>query len=93
MNAGNKAALLYLLFATGWYVVFSHSNSEFGFYGGILFFVAHYPGLILAKLFYIHEINEPWWQMHLIAAFMIAINVLIIYITFLLFTFLRTRRL
>ena len=26
MTVGNKAALLYLLFATGWYVVLSHSN-------------------------------------------------------------------
>ena len=76
MNRTRHQSILaaYLIVVMLWYLGCHFTDGPFAFYGSIAFFLFHFPGLIIAKRFYVYHVGEPACLSHLVEGFMIAVN-------------------
>lgn len=91
LNKPFKVATYYMAIDIAWYLLCLSMENALTFYSLIFFFIFHYPGLLLARLFYVHQIGEPWWQSHLVTGFLITINTFIVFIVFFTINFVRNK--
>jgi vacuolar-type H+-ATPase subunit I/STV1 len=86
MTAQNRPAVLaawvagfiYLFLGLAWHFTNFYTDGPLALYGSVIFFIVQMPGLVLSKIFYTYDQNEPDYIKHLVALFMIAINALLV---------------
>jgi len=72
------AGLIYILVGLIWHFTNFYTDGPVALYGSVIFFIVHMPGLLLAKLFYTYDPNEPDSIKHGVAFFMIVVNGLLV---------------
>ncbi|MBI3803851.1 MAG: hypothetical protein HY282_08835 [Nitrospirae bacterium] len=68
------AGLIYIVIGVIWHFTNFYLDGPTALYGSVIFFIVHMPGLLLSKLFYLYDPNEPDYIKHLVALFMIGVN-------------------
>ena len=82
VSASVTAGLIYILIGLIWHFANFYTDGPLSPYGAVIFFIVHMPGLLLAKLFYLYDPNEPDYVKHLVALFMVGVNGVLAGLTF-----------
>lgn len=80
MKKGLTNATIYFVVVCGVYLLILLSPEWFGFYGLMLFYMAHFIGLLLVRPFYIHTVNSSRLEGHFIDVLLITINAAVVFL-------------